>query len=69
VQHRLPSGSIYPDLQTAQTHCHRLFKVAHLSEIGAFHIMIMKRAMAAIPISGMKHSHAKVRAGQVSKCA
>jgi hypothetical protein len=23
-----PSGSFYPDLQTAQTHCDRLFKVA-----------------------------------------
>jgi hypothetical protein len=37
-----PSGSFYPGLQTAQTHCDRLFKVAQLSEIGAFHIVIMK---------------------------
>src|ERR1700680_1335370 len=66
VPHRMPSGSFYPGLQTAQTRCHRPFKVAHLSEIGAFHIVIMKRAMATMPMSGMKNSPG---AGQVTKCA
>jgi hypothetical protein len=63
---RMPSGSFYPGLQTAQARCHRPFKVAHLSEIGAFHIAIMKRAMAIMPMSGMKNSPG---AGQVTKCA